>query len=49
MNRVGHPGCLGLEREKGISFCPGVSETPGGPYLAAAEGDLMLDISFILI
>lgn len=49
MNRASHPGYLGLERHKGISLCPGVAETHGGLYLTAAEGCLMLDISFILI
>ena len=43
MNRVGHPGYLGFERERGISLCLGVLEIPG------AEGDLMLGIGFILI
>lgn len=47
MNRVRHPEYLDLERQKGISLCPGVSETPEGLYLAAAEGTLCwISVSF---
>lgn len=38
MNRVDHPGYLGLERGKGIVLHPGVSEAPRGLYLIAAKG-----------